>query len=362
MATPCRDSQSVDDVETQPLANRSDQTSRNDSSQLACIMLVGVWIFVSCFVIMFNKWIFTSGGFPYPLALNALQMYCCFFVFGSIRKLAPAQLREIIMPDANVVIPASTFVKNLMLTAILYAITLGAGNLAYLFSSVALIQMMKTMNPVYTSLAAFAIGMEVPTVSHVIIVGIVVVGVIIATSSAAEMSMAGVALQSVSSAAEGCRLALMQLVTSRGLKLDPVTTIYHISLTSALMLTIATIAIEWPLELEKLRNPWILLINCFCTIFLNLVVVLVIRKTSAVIFTLCGIMKNIGLIAGSCVVFQTPLTLHQCQGYATTLLGLALYKAYKDNLEYFKQKGFIEGMKFVIKSSVDRGKFSLRRR
>jgi hypothetical protein len=362
MAVPSNATQSIDDAETQPLTNKIESKASVVGADLECMIWVGVWMFFSSFVVIFNKWIFTSGGFPYPLALNALHMYCCFFVFGSIRRFAPAHLRAMMMPDADVVIPWPMYLKHMMLLAVLYSTTLGSGNLAYLFSSVAFIQMMKPMNAIYASLAGFAIGVEVPTVSHVIIVGVVVLGVLIATSSAADMSMAGVALQTFSSCAEGFRLALMQLVTSRGLKLDPVTTIYHLSLVSAVALTIATIAIEWPLKLGDLRSPWVLVINCFIATLLNVLVANVIKKTSAVIFALSGVVKDLGIIGGSCVIFGTPLTLHQCQGYIVSTLGLAMYKAYKDNLEYFKENGFVEGMRFVVSSFVSGNKDRLSKR
>lgn len=346
--------EAIEDVETQHLANAGEGKSRAKAArdELECVIWVGMWMVFSSIIVVYNKWIFTLGGFPYPLTLNAMHMYSCFVVFGTVRRYAPAALREMIMPDADVDIPFSMYLKNLVLLSVLFATTLGAGNLAYLFSSVAFIQMMKPMNAIYASLAAFAIGVEVPTFSHMITVSVVIVGVIVSTRSAADISVAGIALQTISSCAEGCRLALMQLVTSKGLKLDPVTTIYHLSLPSALLLTIGVVAIEWPLKLQNLWSPWILVSSCLMAIMLNILAATVIKKTSAVIFALSGVIKDLGVIGGSCLLFRTPLTLRQCQGYMASMLGLAMYKAYKDNLAYFKEHGFITGMQFVISSKA----------
>jgi hypothetical protein len=311
------------------------------------IIWLAMWMLISCAVIVYNKWVFTAGGFPYPLALTCMHMTTCFVVFGSIRKFAPQSIRTFVMPDADVVTPWDVFIKNFVLISVFYAGTLGTGQMAYLFASVPFIQMMKPMNIIFASIAAFIVGVEVPTYSHVIIVCIIAFGISVATGNAAEFSAVGAVLQVVSSASEGCRLALVQTVTTTGMKLDPVSTVYHFSFTSAVLLAIASFLHERPYDFSKLLSPWVLVLNCAMAVILNILVATVIKKTSAVTFTLGGIVKDMGVFAASAYMFTTPITRLMVCGYAFSLSGICMYKVYKDNLELFKQVGFLQGMSTV---------------
>lgn len=38
---------------------------------------VALWIFLSATVIMYNKWVLSFSGFPYPVALTLWHMFFC---------------------------------------------------------------------------------------------------------------------------------------------------------------------------------------------------------------------------------------------------------------------------------------------
>jgi len=351
---------SQSDVETQPLVDVEQSLdtrgtmqgvpgSGREKAEMAIWMVV--WMLVSAVVVIYNKWVFTAGGFPYPLALTSMHMIACFVVFGSIRKFAPQDIRLAIMPDADVEMSWPAYFKNYVSISFFYAGTLGTGNLAYLFSSVPFIQMMKPMNCVFASLACFACGVESPTWSHMIIVCVIALGVVTATHHDGQFSMTGCLLQMCSSISEGCRLGLMQMATTKGLKLDPVSTVYNFSFASAVLLSCATFKLEWPLDFSRLISPWVLVINCILAILLNVIVATVIKKTSAVIFTLSGIVKDIMLIVASSFVFSTTITITMLFGYLISVVGLMMFKAYKDNMKVFQEHGFLSGMSFAIQSA-----------
>jgi len=90
-----------------------------------------------------------------------------------------------------------------------------------------------------------------------------------------------------------------------------------------------------------------LVINCAMAVVLNILVATVIKKTSAVVFTLGGIVKDMGVVAASALMFTTPITRMMMCGYLVSVWGICMYKIYKDNLELFKQVGFLQGMSAV---------------
>merc|ERR1719272_622873 len=210
------------------------------------------------------------------------------------------------------------------------------------------------MNCIFASMASFALGMEKPTSSHMIIVLIVAFGVSVASHRQADIafSMTGCVLQIISSMTEGCRLGMVQYVTTSGLKLDAVTTVYLFSGASAVLLSCACFALEWPLDLTRLRSPWVFVINCVMAVVLNVIVATVIKKTSAVVFALSGIIKDLGVIVASSVMFVTPITRSMAAGYTVSVSGLCMFKAYKDNLGLFEERGFLGGMSHVGKSAL----------
>lgn len=359
-STASPNSDATPDVETQPLCNEPGtvKTGPHFTSELHFtsekIAWLFAWMVISSIVVIYNKWVFTTGGFPYPLALTTMHMTSCFVIFGAIRKLAPDQLRLAIMPDADVETPWPVYVKNFLSISVFYAGTLGAGNMAYLFSSVAFIQMMKPMNCIFASIAAFVIGVEVPTSSHMIIVSVIAFGVIFATQHAVVISTTGCLLQMVSSLSEGCRLALVQAATNGGLKLDPVTTVYHFSGASAVLLSFATLAHERHLDLSTLHSPWVLVVSCAMAVILNVLVAAVIKKTSAVVFALSGVMKDVLVIGASTFIFRTPISRMTMAGYSISVGGLFMFKAYKDNFAIFKEYGFIAGMTYATQMATKR--------
>jgi hypothetical protein len=339
------------DVETQILATESRRLYHLSADEKLTGLWIAVWFFCSSLVVLYNKWLYSAGGFPYPLALSTMHMTCCFMVFGAVRNWAPENMRTSIMPDAEVQIPWPVYFRSVALVSVFYAGTLGTGNLAYLFSTVAFIQMMKPINTIFASFAAFAIGLDVPTFSHTVIIVIILLGIFIATSSATQINATGVGLQLISSMSEGCRLALVQSVTSCGLKLDPVTAVYHFSWISAILLGLASWIIEWPHwhahSGASFHRPWALVCNCLLAVLLNVLSANVIKRTSGVVFALCGIVKDLSLILCSSIAFVTPLTSKQMYGYALSAIGFGMFKAYKDNLSYFKEHGFLAGMLYV---------------
>lgn len=346
------------DMEQQPLlASRSTLASHTKSSsvlaQLAVVFWVTAWMLFSSIIVIFNKWMFESGGFPYPLALTSLHMFACFLTFGSIRMLAPQQIRLSLMPDADVVVPWSIYLKKLMLISLLYAATLGAGNLAYLCSTVAFIQMLKPMNVIFASGFAMLFGMEARTMTHMIIVCVISFGVSVACFTAVQFSFRGACLQVFSTVCEGMRLVLMQSITTVGLRLDPVTTVYHFSFASSAALAIASRTLEPQLDLSQV-NINMLALNCAISVCLNVLIATVIKKTSAVVFTLSGIVKDIGIIGASSVMFHSGVGILQTFGYSIAICGIFIFKVYKDNLEAFKDHGFVSGLSVTLAPSLRR--------
>lgn len=60
-----------------------------------------------------------------------------------------------------------------------------------------------------------------------------------------------------------------------------------------------------------------------------------IGKTSSLVMTLCGVLKDILLVAASMMIWQTPVTLTQFFGYSIALVGLVYYKLGGDKIKEY---------------------------
>jgi hypothetical protein len=92
-----------------------------------------------------------------------------------------------------------------------------------------------------------------------------------------------------------------------------------------------------------------LFLNAFVAFLLNVSLVLLVRndwsrtsvnelttlqigKTSSLVLTLCGVLKDILLVAASIMIWGTPVTATQFFGYAVALSGLVYYKIGREEL------------------------------
>jgi solute carrier family 35 protein C2 len=312
-----------------------------------------MWMVISPMFTMLNKWCFTEGGFPFPVTLTALHMGSCFVVFGAI-SLLPRGIRAWVLPDVDTPIPCDVYLKGFVPAALLMAVSLGLGNVALLHTSVIFTQLIKPLNVVITSVAAFAWGLEVPTVTHLLTVTIVAGGVCVAAFGGTEFSVIGLLCQLTASAAEGLRLIVLQGVMQTNLKLDPVTTVYRFAPLASLVLCFMSVLLENPLDLSHVHAPGMILMNCISAVILNILIALVIARTSAVVSVLAGVAKDIGTIIVSSYIFGQPLTFTDMLGYGMSLTGICMYKVYKDRLALFINNGFFGGWYQVICSFLVR--------
>ncbi|KAL1635396.1 hypothetical protein SLS56_001821 [Neofusicoccum ribis] len=79
-----------------------------------------------------------------------------------------------------------------------------------------------------------------------------------------------------------------------------------------------------------------MLANATIAFLLNVSVALLIGTTSAVVMTLCGVLKDILLVVASIAFFRDPVTLIQAEGYSVSLGGLVYYTL---GVERFKEAG-----------------------
>ncbi|KAG9667790.1 DUF250 domain membrane protein, partial [Aureobasidium melanogenum] len=78
-----------------------------------------------------------------------------------------------------------------------------------------------------------------------------------------------------------------------------------------------------------------LLLNAMVAFGLNVSVVFLIGRTSSLVLTLCGVLKDILLVVASMLIFRDPVAPLQFFGYSIALGGLVYYKLGADALKEY---------------------------
>ncbi|ESQ53932.1 hypothetical protein EUTSA_v10025602mg [Eutrema salsugineum] len=241
---------------------------------------VAIWIFLSFTVIVYNKYILDKKmyNWPFPITLTMIHMAFC-------------------------------------------------SSLAVLLIKV--FKMLKALMPV----AVYSIGVllkkesfKSETMTNMLSISF---GVAIAAYGEAKFDTWGVMLQLGAVAFEATRLVLIQiLLTSKGINLNPITSLYYVAPCCLAFLFFPWIFVELPILRETSSFHFDLMVfgtNSLCAFALNLAVFLLVGKTSALTMNVAGVVKDWLLIAFSWSVIKDTVTPLNLFGYGLAFLGVAYY-------------------------------------
>ncbi|XP_047972987.1 probable sugar phosphate/phosphate translocator At2g25520 [Salvia hispanica] len=287
-------------------------------------MYVAIWIFLSFTVIVYNKYILDRKlyNWPFPISLTMIHMaFCSSLAFAAVRVF------RLVEPAA---LSRRVYLSSVVPIGALYSLSLWLSNSAYIYLSVSFIQMLKALMPV----AVYSIGIllkkdayKSTTMSNMLAIS---VGVAIAAYGEAKYDSWGVFLQLGAVVFEATRLVMIQiLLTSKGINLNPITSLYYVAPSCFLFLSIPWLIVEFPLLRQQTAafhfDFLIFGTNCLCAFALNLAVFLLVGKTSALTMNVAGVVKDWLLIAFSWSVIKDTVTPVNLIGYGLAFIGVAYY-------------------------------------
>ncbi|KAJ5246647.1 sugar phosphate/phosphate translocator [Penicillium chermesinum] len=285
----------------------------------------GLWIGLSSSVILFNKWVLSAAKFNFPLFLTTWHM-----VFATLVTQIMARTTNLLDSRHKVPMNASTYSRAIVPIGIMFSLSLICGNLAYLYLSVSFIQMLKATNAVVTLFATWAFGIAPANYKQLGNVTVIVIGVVIASFGEIKFDMLGFLIQVSGIIFEALRLVMVQrLLSSAEFKMDAIVSLYYYAPACAAINGVVTLFTDVPrMTMGDIYGVGLmtLVANAMVAFLLNVSVVLLIGKTSAVVLTMAGILKDILLVAASMIIFRDPVTAQQFFGYSIALGGLTYYK------------------------------------
>ncbi|MCJ1282677.1 hypothetical protein MMC26_002002 [Xylographa opegraphella] len=295
---------------------------------------VVAWITMSSSVILFNKWILDTAGFRFPIILTTWHL-----AFGTLMTQILSRTTTLLDGRKKVKMTGRVYLRAIMPIGLFFSLSLICGNLTYLYLSVAFIQMLKATTPVAVLLSSWVMGLAQPNLKVLFNISFIVAGVIIASFGEIKFVLIGVLFQLGGVIFEAIRLTLVQsLLSSAEYKMDPLVSFYYFAPVCAIMNGLVSLIFEVPyIHMSDIARVgyFTLLANAMVAFGLNVCVVFLIGRTSAVVMTLCGVLKDILLVFASIMIWGTPVTALQYFGYSIALGGMVYYKLGAESIKSF---------------------------
>ncbi|KAL2129937.1 hypothetical protein VTI74DRAFT_7081 [Chaetomium olivicolor] len=295
------------------------------SSSVHPALYVSVWIALSSSVILFNKWILSTLQFSYPVILTTYHL-----AFATIMTQLLARYTTLLDGRKTVKMTGRVYLRAIVPIGFFFSLSLICGNLTYLYLSVAFIQMLKATTPVAVLLSSWALGVSQPNLKVFLNVSAIVVGVIIASIGEIKFVWIGFIYQICGIVFEALRLTMVQrLLSSAEFKMDPLVSLYYFAPVCAAMNFVVALFWEIPkVSMAEVYNVGLFtfFLNGLCAFLLNVSVVFLIGKTSSLVLTLCGVLKDVLLVVASMIIWGTQVTGLQFFGYSIALGGMIYYK------------------------------------
>ncbi|CAK7244058.1 MAG: hypothetical protein STHCBS139747_005592 [Sporothrix thermara] len=333
-----RDLGSSSSASVLPTVSPEAEKTQAPKSAIPAAAYVVAWISLSSSVILFNKWILSTLNFRFPVILTTYHL-----IFATIMTQLLARYTTLIDGRKSVKMTGRVYLRAIVPIGVFFSLSLICGNLTYLYLSVAFIQMLKATTPVAVLLASWAMGVSQPSLRVFLNVMVIVFGVVLASLGEIRFVMIGFLYQLGGIVFEAMRLTMVQrLLSSADFKMDPLVSLYYFAPVCATMNLIVALLWEVPkVTMADINNVGytMFILNGLCAFLLNVSVVFLIGKTSVLVLTLCGVLKDILLVAASMLIWGTPVTGLQFFGYGIALSGMVYFKLGYDTLKSYAAEG-----------------------
>ena len=238
----------------------------------------------------------------------------------------------------------SFFLKRLFPIALLSALSLVSGNMAYTSLSVAFIQVLKVLLPATTLAAGVAAGVDHLTVPLAVAVTLITAGTGYAAlleSQTGHFSSIGLVQFLLSAVCEALRTVLVQLLLGQ-MKYNAVEALLYLSPCTGGLLAIGALLWEWEGLTEPhggfykvYQKPLLYSFAAAGGFLVNLTTFWAIKATSGLTFKVLGCVKN-SFVVWAGVLLGDVISGQQLCGYAVSLAGFLLYSHAKVRLSRTK--------------------------
>mmetsp|Transcript_34979 Transcript_34979/g.74535 ORF Transcript_34979/g.74535 Transcript_34979/m.74535 type:complete len:381 (-) Transcript_34979:8-1150(-) len=313
-------------------------------------------IVTSAALISFNKYLIHPDRFPFAVPLVMLHMAVSFVLSACLRFVRPSLFPSLTNPAEKVPIDARLFTKGLLPIGVFFVGQLVLSNTAYLYSSVAFLQMMKESNLVLVYSFSLLVALERFKYRNLRLLILIVIATMTTIKGELHFSLGGFALQGTSQLFESMKIVLTGLLLSAGgVRLDALS--YVLLMTpGCLCLLGCLLGFLYMHPVESMAVPrwsdvaewWPLLLANACVAYaLNIVSSMFIKHSSPVAYILAGIVKDASIVFAGVLCLRESISKLQAFGFALQLSLIFVWTLMKTYPESFED-GILPGLQTLL--------------
>eukprot|EP00475_Leptophrys_vorax_P015213 TRINITY_DN21583_c0_g1_i3.p1 TRINITY_DN21583_c0_g1~~TRINITY_DN21583_c0_g1_i3.p1 ORF type:complete len:421 (-),score=102.70 TRINITY_DN21583_c0_g1_i3:839-2101(-) len=321
--------------------------------------LVGAYIVVGTTIVLFNKWMLNVLEFRFPITMILTHLTCT----GSIAMILVMTVFKSKLQSEEYWpfnISRSAFFTQIVPPGILLGMDIVCTSAAIEFSSVSLVEVIKSGIPMLVLVAGFVLRQEVFSIFKVLIISVLCIGIFCTSYGEINLDPRGLSLATLATVSGASRLLLMQVLLSNPspkspssssgshAKLNPMLSLAYFAPVSAVFLFFPWLFIEASSLFQSEfvnKKIWILLILLMgvCLAFLiNYLELLLVEASNALTLCVSGIMKLIVLIFVSAAIFGYQFTAWNVTGILLAITGVVGYNYLRFYDEYLTTSASFE--------------------
>ncbi|KAF8633481.1 hypothetical protein AX15_001408 [Amanita polypyramis BW_CC] len=310
-----------DDRDT-PLPTPVSASIPKPKPRLSAAAIIPVWIVLSSTVIIYNNYLYNTLNFKFPVFLVTWHLG-----FAAMGTRVLQRTTTLLEGTKDVHMTKEMFIRSILPIGLLFSGSLILSNTAYLYLSVAYIQMLKAFTPVAILLISWTFRIQDPNKKLALIVLMISSGVALASHGELKFNLIGFITQAAAVAFEASRLVMIQILL-HNLKMDPLVSLHYYAPVCAVINLIFLPFTEGLAPFYELSRmgAGVMVSNAAVAFLLNISAVFLVGVASSLVLTLAGVFKDILLITGSVLLFGSVVTPLQVFGYSVALCGLVLFK------------------------------------
>lgn len=326
--------------------------------------LIALWYSFSISISVYNKWMFSKENldFHFPLFTTSIHMLVQFslaslvlWIFPRFRPSRAAEIKphgysqvDDDEDDVSGLDSGTPKAKKPLMTKTFYltrigpcgtatALDIGLGNFSLRFITLTFFTMCKSSVLAFVLLFAFLFKLEKPTWKLCLIISLMTVGVIMMVAGEAAFNALGFMLVMTASLCSGFRWSLTQILLLRNpATSNPFSSIFFLTPVMFVALMILALPIEGPADVITAFGA----LSTDKGLFLSIVLMLfpgvlafmmvaaefaLIKRTSVVTLSVCGIFKEVLTISAASLTFGDPLSPINISGLVVTIISIAGY-------------------------------------
>eukprot|EP00438_Fugacium_kawagutii_P030055 Skav218601 [mRNA] locus=scaffold2815:7889:9830:- [translate_table: standard] len=316
------------------------EQKRSLQDTIICCMIPFVVVFLSGSLIRSNQYLMKEDHFPYPFVLVISHCFFCSLFSLILLYTQPQMFPALTDPEKKVTVSLSFYAHSILPISMCFAVSLVLSNMAYMYCTVAFLQMIKQgCLVILMYMMSMIAGLESFSLTQVAILSVLFCATISCVEGEMHFSLLGFLVQFSASTFEGAKTIFTALILSgKGQKLDPLSTVLVVMPLTGVLLYMVVLFNNLVVTLGFVPQPtweevfaWkgLLMINIVNAFALNVSIAVFLKYLAPMTYIFVGNIKDILVVCMSAWMIHEAVSRMQVIGFSIQICCALTWSSYK---------------------------------